>query len=320
MKLEMLIQNANSIYSPVVPDGVIWTTERQGTAGKLTFSVLNDKVINVQEGNPVRLTVDGINLFYGFVTSKKQDKNQVVSVTAYDQIYYLTKNKDTCNYANKTAGEVIQMLAADFNWSLGVIESTSFKIAARIEEDTSLIDIIQNALDLELTNAKTMFILYDDFGKLTLKSLENMKIPLVIDEETGENFDYTSSIEEQTYNKIKLYYENDETGKRDIYVVQDGEHINDWGILQYYGKLQQGENGQAKAEALLSLYNVKTRKLKITKTFGDLRVRAGCMVIVKLALGDVSLQNFMLVEKCVHTFNESEHWMELTLRGNDFIA
>ena len=110
------------------------------------------------------------------------------------------------------------------------------------------------------------------------------------------------------------------TGKREVYIAQDGSNINQWGVLQYFDTLSKGENGQAKADALLSLYNKKTRSLKITKAIGDNRVRAGSMVVVNLDLGDMHLKNFMLVEKCKHTYKESEHWMDLTLRGGEFVA
>ena len=143
---------------------------------------------------------------------------------------------------------------------------------------------------------------------------------LMIDEETGQNFDYTSSIDENTYNKIKLTYDNKDTGKRDVYITQDSSNINKWGILQYFDTLQKGENGQAKADALLKLYNKKTRNLKITNALGDNRVRAGSMVVINLDLGDVKLKNWMLVEKCKHTYKEGEHWMDLTLRGGEFVA
>jgi hypothetical protein len=142
----------------------------------------------------------------------------------------------------------------------------------------------------------------------------------MIDSETGENYDYKSSIDSDTYNKVKLTYDNDETGTRDVYISQDSSNINRWGILQYFDTLDEGENGKAKADALLSLYNKKTRNLKITNAFGDNRVRAGSMVVVSLNLGDTTLKNFMLVEKCVHTYKESEHWMTLTLRGGEFVA
>lgn len=319
MKFELIIDNRGKLQSPAVVEDVRWTTQRLGTPGKLEFTVLQDEILDIEEGNSVRLTVDGAKVFYGFIFTKKCDKQRHISVTAYDQLRYL-QNKDTYIYTNKTASDVIKMIAGDFGLRLGTVEQTAFCIPTRMEDNMSLFDIIYNALDLELTNKKKMFVLYDDFGGLILKSLESMKVNLLIDEETGENFDYTSTIDDQTYNKVKLSYENEETGKRDIYVVQDGGRVNDWGVLQYFDVLQQGENGAAKAAALLDLYNAKTRKLQIAKAFGDTRVRAGSIVIVKLNLGDVKLQNYMLVEKCVHTFYESEHYMNLTLRGGEFVG
>lgn len=84
----------------------------------------------------------------------------------------------------------------------------------------------------------------------------------MIDKETGENFEYTSSIDSDTYNKVKLTYDNDETGKREVYISQDSSNINKWGVLQYYDTLSKGENGAAKADALLSLYNKRPATLQ----------------------------------------------------------
>ena len=327
MNVELLIADpsGSKAYLPIVEEGIEWTTERRSTPGKLTFKVVKDSIINFQEGAAVRLKVDGKGVFFGFVFSKKRDKDQIITVTAYDQLRYLN-NKDTYVYENKTAAQFIKMIAADFSLNVGVIEDTPFVIASRVEDNTSLFDMIENALDLELQNNGNMFILYDDFGKLTLKFLGNMYVGdnasgyLMIDEETGENFDYTSSIDSDTYNKVKLTYDNEETGQREVYIAQDGSHINEWGILQYFDTLSKGENGQAKADALLQLYNKKTRNLKISNALGDTRVRAGSMVVVNLDLGDMKLKNFMLVEKVTHKFNLDEHFMDLTLRGGEFVA
>lgn len=315
-----------TVFEPAVQNGVELTLYRKGTPGKLTFKVVNDGILKCEEGNAVRLTVDGTPVFYGFIFKKKHDKNGIITVTAYDQIRYL-KNKDTYVYEGKTAAQFIQMIADDFNLQVGTLEDTKYVIASRVEENTTLLDMIGNALDMTLQNNKEMYVLYDDFGKLTLKSLENMRVGdaatgqyLLLDEETGENFDYESSIDDNTYNKVKLTYDNDQTGKRDVYITQDGGNINKWGILQYFDTIKKGENGQAKADALLSLYNQKTRKLKLTKHFGDCRVRGGSLVLIKLKLEDVSLQNFMLVEQVKHTFNHGEHWMDVTLRGGEFVG
>ena len=326
MDIELLISDPSGTkaYIPIVEEGIEWSTERRSTPGKLTFSVVKDNIINFQEGAAVRLKVGGKPVFFGFVFSKKRDKDQIITVTAYDQLRYLN-NKDTYVYEKKTAAQLIKMLAADFKLQVGTLENTGFVIASRVEENTSLFDMIENALDLTLQNNKQMFVLYDDFGKLTLRNICNMRVGgegayLMIDEETGENFEYTSSIDNATYNKVKLTYDNEDTGKREVYIAQDSSHMNEWGVLQYFDTLQKGENGQAKADALLKLYNSKARNLKITNCIGDTRVRAGSMVVVNLALGDINLKNFMLVEKVKHTFKPDEHSMDLTLRGGEFIA
>ncbi len=316
--VELLIQNGNTIYTPIVPEGITLDLERMQT-GKISFSVVKDGIINFTEGNSISLKVNDKPMFYGFVFSKQRDKGNTIKVVGYDQMRYL-KNKDTYIYTNKTASDLLKMFAGDFNLSLGTVEDTGYVIPQKVEDNTTLLDMMLNALDDTLVQTKKMFILYDDFGKLTLRNVESLKLGLVIDEETGENFDYTSSIDNQTYNKIKLSYENEETGKRDIYIAQDGENINRWGVLQFFDTLKDPAQGKAKADALLALYNQKTRKLQIKGAFGDERVRAGSAVIVKLNLGDIVVGSYMMVEKVHHVFNESIHQMDLTLRGGEFLA
>lgn len=312
--MELIIQNEDTIYIPLIEDSITWKTERKGYAGQLDFKVLNDGNIKIEEGNAVRFKVGESSIFYGFIFTLKYDKENIITVTAYDQLRYF-KNKDTYVYTNKTASEFLKMIAEDFELSCGEIEDTGFKIQSRIEENTTLFDMVQNALDITLENKKEMYVLYDDFGKITLKNISSMGLDILIDEETAENFDYSSSIDSNTYNKIKLTFDNDSSGKRDVYISQDGNNINKWGILQYFDTLEEGENGKAKADAFLSLYNQKTKTLSIKNAFGDVRVRGGSMVMVRLNLGDVKLNNFMIVEKCKHEFKNNEHFMELNLRG-----
>jgi len=326
MNVELLVANetGTKAFIPPVEEGLEWLTERRGSPGKLTFRVLKDDILDFSEGSAVRLKVDGDNIFFGFVFGQRRDKDGIITVTAYDQLRYL-KNKDTYVYENKTAAQFIRMVAADFSLNIGSIDDTTFTIGSRVEENTSLFEMIENALDLELTNSGELYVLYDDFGKLTLKHLSEMYVGspgayLMIDEETGENFEYTSSIDDSTFNKVKLTYDNEDTGLREVYIAQDGANINRWGILQYFDTLSKGENGQAKADALLKLYDKKTRTLKIINAIGDNRVRAGSMVVIRLDLGDVKLNNFMLVESCKHIYKQDEHWMNLTLKGGEFVG
>uniref|UniRef100_UPI00240945C6 XkdQ/YqbQ family protein n=1 Tax=Gracilibacillus dipsosauri TaxID=178340 RepID=UPI00240945C6 len=271
------------------------------------------------EGDAVRFDYDGKKVFYGFVFQKKRKNNRIISVTAYDQLRYF-KNKDTYVYANKTAAQLLRMIANDFNLKTGIIANTKYVIPSRVEDNKELFAIMDYAISETIRKTGQMYVLYDDYGSLNLRNASQLKTDILIDEESGESFEYTSSIDEKTYNKIKLVRENKETGKREIFIAQDGNNINNWGVLQYTDKVEEGENGKAKADALLSLYNRKTRKLHMKKIFGDVRVRGGSQLGVQMYLGDLTVANFMMVETVKHTFYESDHRMDLKLIGGDFVA
>ncbi|EGD48417.1 putative phage cell wall hydrolase [Ruminiclostridium papyrosolvens DSM 2782] len=317
--VELKIQNGSTMYQPCIEDEITWETSRKGVPGKLEFSVVKDEIISFQEGNLVQLMVDNKNVFKGYVFTKKRSSDQIIKVTAYDQLRYL-KNKDTQVFENRTASQIIKELAGKFKLLTGAIEDTGYVIATRVEDNKTLMDMIQSALDITLQNRNKMYVLFDDFGAISLKSIDSLKLDVLIEKSTAEDFDYTSSIDSNTYNFIKLAYDNDKTKKREIYEAIDSNNIAAWGLLQYYEKVNQNTNAKAKADGLLKLYNKKTRNLSVSNAIGDIRVRGGCLIPVWLELGDIKVQNYMLVETVKHTFKSNEHYMDITLKGGDFVA
>ena len=319
MSVEILIQHGSSIQFPAVVEGAKLSLERKRTPGKQTFTVVKDATLNFQEGDPVKLTVNGSPMFYGFVFTKSRSKETTIDVVAYDQLRYL-KNKDTITEEGLKASDLLKRIATDFRLKLGTVEDTGYTIETIVEENQTLYDMIQNALDETLLNTGKLFVLYDDVGKLTLKDINSLKTDLLIDATTAEDFSYSSSIDEQTYNKIKLAFNNEKTGKRELYVAQDGEKMNQWGVLQYFEEIQTETGAPAKAETLLAHYDRKTRKLTVKNAFGRTDIRAGSAIMISLNLGDIIANQFLMAEKVVHTFKGEEHWMDLTLVGGDFVA
>lgn len=124
----------------------------------------------------------------------------------------------------------------------------------------------------------------------------------------------------KTYNRIKLLYEDSNSGSRQVYIAQDSSNINKWGVLQYYEKLNDATNAKTMADAMLKLYNSKTRSLTVKNALGDIRVRAGTLLVVILGLSDINLSNFLMVEQVKHTFKDGQHLMELKLRGDNFVT
>ena len=79
METELIIQNGKNVYSPAVEEGIEWSTERSGAPGQLTFKVLEDKKLKIEEGNAVRFRYKEKKVFYGFIFTKKLDGSGRIS-------------------------------------------------------------------------------------------------------------------------------------------------------------------------------------------------------------------------------------------------
>lgn len=317
--LQLVVHNreTNKYYIPLVHDGVEIEWTRKGAPGKLTFRVQKDEILDMPEGSTVQLGYKKTNFFYGYVFEKKRNKDGTISVTAYDQLRYL-KNKDIYSFVNVKAGDAIKAMAEDFQLTVGDLADTGYTIPKYHGSNETLLDIVQTLLDMTTENTKKIYVLYDDFGKLTLKEMGDMKVDILIDAETAENFEYTSTIDKDTYNRVKLYYDNDETGKRDVWMELDSANMKRWGVLQ----LTESVNGKKPlnfpemAGAKLKLHNRPGRTLTIQNALGDVRIRAGCLLFVDLKLDDMKLTKRMIVETVKHKISNNLHTMDLTVRGD----
>lgn len=311
----LTIQHNGRVFSPPVKDGVKIEWERTGSPGKLTFTTIKSFVedMSFQEGDPVCFYYDNKPVFMGYVFTKNRDREHHIEVTCYDQIRYL-KNKYTYLFEKKTASQIVKALCSDFNLTTGEFDNTGYVIPAVAEENKSALDIALDVLEDTLVNTGNMYVLYDDFGKLKVKNVANMVSSTLICEDTAENFNYSSSIDRETYNSIVLYYKKEDELIQ-IFTASSPSTIKQWGTLRYFEEVKNPTIGQNKANSLLKLYNRKTRELTISGAFGDTSVRGGTLIPVKLNLGDIITNNYMLVEKVTHNFENDHYTMDLTLEG-----
>ena len=312
--IELIVTNNGVTYTPIIKEKVKWEVSADGSAGKLTFEVYADGILKIEEGNEVRLKYNNQNVFFGFIFSKKSSSDNWISVTAYDQLRYL-KNKYSYLYENKTASSALKELASIFQLRVGVIENTNHIIKSLVEDNETILDIVLAGLNETITATKEKYILYDDFGKITLKNIANMKTSVLVDASTIEDFSYESSIDSDTYNRVILYYDPDENQTRQYFKAEDTNNVKKWGMLLLYESVKSPSIGQEKANALLALKNKKTKKLTISGGLGSLDVRAGCLVVVNLKLEDTHKKAYMMVTKATHTFTNDSHTMNLDLEG-----
>ena len=208
----LTIQHGDHVFSPPIKDDIVVEWERTGSPGKLKFTTVKVDGMNFYEGDAVTLQYNDKKIFMGYVFTKKRSKEQHIEVTCYDQIRYL-KNKYSYVFENKTADEIIRAMCKDYNLNIGTFDNTGYKIPAIAEENKSALDIALYTLEETLLNSGNQFTLYDDFGDLTIKNSANMVSDTLIMSTTAEDFEYKSSIDDETYNNIVLYYKpKSETG------------------------------------------------------------------------------------------------------------
>ena len=299
-------------YYPPIEGDVTWDTERSGSPGKVTFKMRGD--VPVSEGDIVSLTYGDTKVFVGYIFERSVDKSGLTSVTAYDQLKYFN-NPDTYVLEKVKASDVLKRIADDYKMTTGTIEDTGIVIPSIVEDNQTLLDIVYNALDKTVAVSKKVYVFYDDYGKLTLKSLDSMRLNLMICEDTVGDYDYKASIDDETYNQIVLYYDNKDTKKREYFTASDKTTINQWGLLRKSESIDATDGAQKLADLYLAMYNKKTRKLSVKEAFGRPDVRAGTLVPVIMKVGELKLSNFMLVEKASHTWSNGKYFMNLELAG-----
>lgn len=302
-----------------IVQNLTWKTSHIGKAGSACFNLIKGGLYQSRDftynnGDMVRVRVGDIEVFHGYIFAIDAGRDEVVSITAYDQIRYLM-NTDTYVFVNQTATDIVKRIANDFQLQLGHIADTEYIIPTMSEDGQKLLDIICKAITLTYSNKGKDYCLYDDFGKLCLRNVEDVKLDFYIGEESLL-YDYTvkTSIDDDTYNRIKLYRDNSETGKREIYMAEDSVNIKRWGLLQLYQSVDEKMNPPQIEEMLNNLAQLKNRERKSLQinALGDIRVRAGIRVHIKI--DEYGVDQALLVDECTHSFDNDAHTMSLDLK------
>lgn len=210
--IRLTINHNGRIFEPPVEDEVKIEWERTSTPGKLTFTTIkvNDPAMSFDEGDQVTFYHNEKPLFVGYVFKKKRDKQHHIEVTCYDQLRYL-KNKYAYIFTNQRASQIVFSLCNDFKLKIGTIEDSKYVIPSIAEENKEAFDIILTATEETLLNSGDMFVLYDDAGSIMYKDCSKMVSDTMIMSDTAEDFSYSTSIDDETYNSIVLYYKPDQT-------------------------------------------------------------------------------------------------------------
>jgi len=319
--LEILLDNKNGQVWDVseIASDISWTTSRVGRPASFEFTLIGsaifqDRTFAVNNGDIVRVTKDGVNVFYGYVFSIDMNQDAEIGIKAYDQVRYLL-NKDTFVFKNQTIGDIIREIAKKFELKTGRIDDTGYKIPSMIEDGQTLLDIIEKAITLTMSATGQFYVFFDDFGELSLRDVRSFDAGIYVgDGSLMTAFEHTRDIDSDTYNRIKLYRDNQQTGRREIYMAQDSANIAKWGVLQLYESVDENMNAAQIGEMLDRMMKLKNREQRTLKldAIGDIRVRSG--MYLPIIIESLGINQPMMVDEVKHRFDGANHTMSLTLK------
>lgn len=319
MKIELLLavkQTGNIFELSTCTKSISYTTNRTGSPGKLSFTVLKSGQLSFTEGDQVRLTVDGTLVFYGWVFSKSKNRWGEIDVVCYDRLRYLKANASYAFYT-QTAGNILRTIAADFQLATSTVDNTWYAIPSLVQQNKSCMDIINEAVQQTLLNTGKLFVLFDDGNGLSLRESRSMIAPIgdvvVGDGSLLTSYTYKTDIDTQTYNSVRIAKADEESGVWKAVEAMDSETIGQWGLLRLY-KTVDGDVNEAQmlseAKTTLQAYNRRNRTLSAS-SLGVVGVRAGMLLRMHVqGLGDMDLNQYVLLEKVTHKWENNVHTMD----------
>lgn len=330
------IKSGNHVYELVTKDRV--TISRSiNTASKLSCSVLRDE-ITVDQGDTIVFTLDGEHhQFFGIVTDVKMEKDWC-DIEAQDQIYYLNRNKRHMSYENITLHELVERICTDRGYAMSdppQFEDTVHKLPARVEENTTELAIITNAIEALYPMSKVKYFLWDDAGYLRLNSSNWLagEPHIIISPSYFESYTLTKSMNEG-WSVVRLEgkeqasseaQEGTEPGKpatptyeNKTWQTIDPATNDKYGTLEYFETVGEGENGQAKADQLIAdvSKDFDKHELTINGCQGDITVRGGTPLLVDFFTLERQeyIRGWYETQTVTHTFEGGHHTMDLTLK------
>ncbi len=312
MQVDLLINDGKNWLRPQVLSG-LRLQRAANAAAVLDFVVVKNGMLNFLEGAPVRLRLDGQTVFVGRVFSKRRRQPELIQVRAYDQLRYL-QNRDCCMLRDFTPGDLLRRICSENNMQLGKVADCGLRLGAHSFDNRRYLDMLAEVL-AEVWQARgRRYFVYDDCGVVCLQSCWDMRVNILLAADCIGGYEYATSIDEKTYNRVKVIYEDKRKGLRKEFVAEDGGKIADWGVLQLVSKNADAkQQTYSRARELLQLYRQRRESLLVLQAPGNIMVRGGSMVGVRLNLGEQLVDCWALVKRAEHLIEQGNCLMNLSL-------
>lgn len=296
-------------------ESIKWKGRKGSAARSVSISLLDCKgaqsEIDVTKGHQLIFSYKGKELFRGMIMSQQQSESFKMPITAYDNGIYLSNNKDTFVYENKTVHDIFIDVCKRFGIKYSDVAKTSYKIPELTKSKTTAWDTILDAISQDYKATGTKYYVNSSKGVLSLiKRRENI-LQWVL--ETGGNimsYTYKKSIED-IKTRLKILSDEDK-----VYAVKKNTELEKKiGIFQDIEK-KDDDLSEAKLQEHIkeTLKEISTPEISLSvEALGIPDVISGVGVYV--IIDELGIKRTFYVDEDTHTFKGGSHTMNLTLNS-----
>lgn len=296
-------------------ESIKWKGRKGSAARSVSISLLDCKGaqsgIDVTKGHQLIFSYKGKELFRGMIMSQQQSESFKMPITAYDNGIYLSNNKDTFVYENKTVHDIFIDVCKRFGIKYSDVAKTSYKIPELTKSKTTAWDAILDAISQDFKATGTKYYVNSSKGVLSLiKRRENI-LQWVL--ETGGNimsYTYKKSIE-NIKTRLKILSDEDK-----VYAVKKNTELEKKiGIFQDIEK-KDDDLSEAKLQEHIkeTLKEISTPEISLSvEALGIPDVISGVGVYV--IIDELGIKRTFYVDEDTHTFKGGSHTMNLTLNS-----
>lgn len=296
-------------------ESIKWKGRKGSAARSVSISLLDCKGaqsgIDVTKGHQLIFSYKGKELFRGMIMSQQQSESFKMPITAYDNGIYLSNNKDTFVYENKTVHDIFIDVCKRFGIKYSDVAKTSYKIPELTKSKTTAWDAILDAISQDFKATGTKYYVNSSKGVLSLiKRRENI-LQWVL--ETGGNimsYTYKKSIED-IKTRLKILSDEDK-----VYAVKKNTELEKKiGIFQDIEK-KDDDLSEAKLQEHIkeTLKEISTPEISLSvEALGIPDVISGVGVYV--IIDELGIKRTFYVDEDTHTFKGGSHTMNLTLNS-----
>lgn len=296
-------------------ESIKWKGRKGSAARSVSISLLDCKGaqsgIDVTKGHQLIFSYKGKELFRGMIMSQQQSESFKMPITAYDNGIYLSNNKDTFVYENKTVHDIFIDVCKRFGIKYSDVAKASYKIPELTKSKTTAWDAILDAISQDFKATGTKYYVNSSKGVLSLiKRRENI-LQWVL--ETGGNimsYTYKKSIED-IKTCLKILSDEDK-----VYAVKKNTELEKKiGIFQDIEK-KDDDLSEAKLQEHIkeTLKEISTPEISLSvEALGIPDVISGVGVYV--IIDELGIKRTFYVDEDTHTFKGGSHTMNLTLNS-----